>query len=231
MIDFSPLDDLLKTYVRDGQVDYSRWQKESIPTLESWLTKAQTIDLEAVSKSEGIAFLINLYNALTIHQVLQHYPINSIRPKVFGIPNWSKFLLFFKRSIHTLNGQTVSLDNIEHDILRDRYTEERIHFALVCASESCPNLRAEAYWPDQLEAQLQTDAKRFITNPTKVKYNATDQILYCSKIFKWYEADFLTKANSIPAYIQSFLGIDLPSDVAVEYLPYSWQLNDQQPKT
>ncbi|MEO0647876.1 MAG: DUF547 domain-containing protein [Cyanobacteria bacterium J06650_10] len=228
MIDFAPWDQMLQTYVKDGQVDYSRWQKESMPALEEWLSKMQAVSLDTLNENEGIAFLINLYNALTIQQVLQKYPIDTIRPNVLGIPNWSKFLRFFKTPIYSLGGQKLSLDNIEHDTLRARYSESRIHFALVCASESCPNLRSNAYQPDQLDTQLQEDAERFINNPKKLRYDAAARTLYCSKIFKWYEEDFVAKAESVTEYIQTYLKADLPKEIKVEYLPYSWQLNDQR---
>ncbi|MEO1636876.1 MAG: DUF547 domain-containing protein [Cyanobacteria bacterium J06631_9] len=233
MIDFTPWDRLLQKYVKNGQVDYTRWKDESLQPLESWLQTTQTVALNSLNEEAQIAFLINLYNALTIRQVLQKYPIDSIRPTILGVPNLVSFLQFFKQSIHSISKQAgklenVSLDNIEHDILRANHNESRIHFALVCASGGCPRLRSHAYFPEQLNEQLSEDAKSFITNSEKVRYEATSQTLYCSKLFKWYEADFLAKADSIAAYIQPYLNVQLPATVTLEYLPYSWQLNDQR---
>lgn len=230
MIHFQPWNALLQTYVsKEGRVDYARWQQASARDLDQWLADHQSIDLETLTREEAIAFLLNLYNALTIQQVLQRYPIASIRPTVLGfIPNWLAFLRFFTRKVYRLNGQSLSLNNIEHDILRQRFLDPRIHFALVCASVGCPLLRAGAYWPDRLAEQLQEDAARFINNPDKVRYAPEAQTLYCSKIFKWYRADFFTVAPSIPAYINGYCqGSELPSGVTVSYLPYSWQLNQR----
>ena len=236
-VDVSLWNSLLQTYVASGQVDYASWQKEATDRLERWLVDASTVDIEQLGQDhslvnpthEPIAFLLNLYNALTIQQVLKKYPIKSIRPKLFGgVPNWASFLLFFKKEIYALNGQSLSLDNIEQGILRKQYSEPRIHFALVCASEGCPLIRGEAYEPQTLEAQLEDDVYRFINNPDKVRYDAATNTLYCSMIFKWYEEDFIEQEASIAAYIQRYLrDVRLSDAVAIEYLPYSWQLNQR----
>ncbi len=229
MIDFSAWDFMLKHYVNgQGQVDYAAWHSESYKKLEEWLASQRHIELNACSQDEAIAFLINLYNALTIQQVLKKYPIASIRPTFLGIPNWLAFLRFFTKKIYRLQGQSLSLNGIEHGLLRKRFQEPRIHFALVCASVGCPLLRAEAYVPDRLDEQLEADACRFIHNDDKVRYDATQQTLYCSKIFKWYGTDFLTVAASIPDYISQYRpDFDLSSDVTVKFLPYSWELNQR----
>ncbi|MEM9945752.1 MAG: DUF547 domain-containing protein [Cyanobacteria bacterium P01_D01_bin.36] len=228
MIDFTPWNDLLTRYVADGQVDYARWQTESVDRLDQWLKSVSSVQIDPLDEQSAIAFLINLYNALAIQQVLRKYPIDSIRPTVLGIPNLASFLRFFKKDIYTLNGQSLSLDNIEHDILRSRYSESRIHFALVCVSASCPSLRPNAYLPTQLNAQLQEDTQQFINNPEKVKYDAPSNTLYCSKIFKWYEEDFLKRSPSIISYIQQYLpNTQILPNTTIEYLPYSWQLNQR----
>lgn len=225
--DFAPWDGLLRTYVDDqGRVAYGRWQRESLSALEQWLPDLRGVDLQGLGRTAAIALLLNLYNALTIRQVLYQYPIDSIRPKVVGIPNWLAFLRFFTRTVYSLNGQSLSLNTIEHDILRQQFLDPRIHFALVCASIGCPLLRAEAYVPETLTDQLAEDCDRFINNPDKVRYDAASQTLHCSKIFKWYKADFLTVADSVPAYIDRYYtAAQLPAAVTVVYRPYSWRLN------
>jgi len=229
MVDFSPWDHLLQKYVDDqGRVDYKRWQQGAITELDQWLMSVKQVDLTMLNREGAIAFLINLYNALTIQQVLQNYPIQSIRPTFLGIPNWLAFLRFFTRKIYILNGQSLSLNAIEHNILRKKFKEPRIHFALVCASMGCPLLRSGAYGPDSLDSQLNEDAYRFINNPDKVRYEAKEQILYCSKIFKWYKADFLTDADSIADYVSRYHAeVSLPKNTKIAYLPYSWNLNQR----
>jgi hypothetical protein len=192
------------------------------------LASHRQVDLQTLDRDSAIAFLINLYNALTIQQVLQKSPLKSVRPPILGLPNWLAFLRFFSRQFYVLNGHPVSLNDIEHGILRPQFQEPRLHFALVCASEGCPLLRTEAYWPDRLTQQLAADAHRFINNPEKVRYDSDRHTLYCSKIFKWYETDFLAVADSIPAYIQPYRSdLELPAAVTVTYLPYSWALNQR----
>lgn len=228
-LNFAAWDELLRNYVDDqGRVAYGYWQQESLPALEQWLTDVSGVDLQLLDRTAAIATLLNLYNALTIRQVLHQYPITSIRPQVLGIPNWLAFLRFFTKTVYTLSGQSLSLNNIEHDILRQQFLDPRIHFALVCASVGCPLLRAEAYEPDKLINQLDKDCDRFINNPDKVHYDATSQTLYCSKIFKWYKADFLTMAGSIAGYCDRYYTADqIPASVNVVYLPYSWDLNQR----
>lgn len=226
-LNFATWDRLLREYVNDqGRIAYGRWQQESLLELEQWLTDMSSVNLQRLDRVQAVATLLNLYNALTIRQVLHQYPIASIRPKFLGIPNWLAFLRFFTRTIYTLNGQPLSLNTIEHDLLRQRFLDPRIHFALVCASIGCPLLRAEAYWPDRLTEQLDKDCDRFINNPDKIRYDTASQTLFCSKIFKWYKADFLTVADSIVGYCdRHYTATQLPALVKVVYLPYSWELN------
>lgn len=220
-------DSLLREYVNDqGQVAYGRWQHESLAELEQWLTDISGLDLQKLEREQAIAVLLNLYNALTIRQVLYQFPTNSIRSTFLGIPNWLAFLRFFTQTVYTLNTQSLSLNTIEHTILRKQYFDPRIHFALVCASIGCPLLRAGAYVPDMLMTQLEEDGNRFINNPDKVHYDVASQTLFCSKIFKWYKADFLMIADSIPAYLDCYYNAaQLLDAVTVVYLPYGWDLN------
>ena len=219
---------MLREYVDDGGIDYASWQVKSANELQRWLAKVQSINLEGIGRDSAIAFLLNLYNALTVQQVLLKYPIKSICPRVLGIPNWLSFLQFFQKKIYTLDGRPLSLNGIEHGILRRNYSEPRIHFALVCASKGCPLLRSGAYQPELLPMQLEEDAYRFINNPAKVRYDAHHRTLYCSKIFKWYRSDFLSQTASIADYIQTFLpSTDLPTGIDVTFLPYDWSLNQR----
>ncbi len=229
MPDFTPWDSMLKRYVNDcGQVDYGAWQSESDSDLNTWLKSLQSTDLRTLGHDDEIALLINLYNALTIRQVLQQYPITSIRPTFLGIPNWLAFLQFFTQTVYRLGAESMSLNGIEHGLLRKQFQEPRIHFALVCASVGCPLLRAEAYEPARLDEQLTADARRFIRNDDKVRYDEAQQVLYCSKIFRWYNTDFLAVAESIPDYIGQYRpDLNLPNRVTVKFLPYSWALNQR----
>lgn len=229
MIDYSVWDQLLKEYVNnEGRVDYKRWQLEAQQDLTQWLESISNFPQKQVRSEEGLTLLINLYNALVIDRILKKYPIQSIIPRFLGIPNWIAFFRFFSQSVYDFQNQPVSLNDLEHKMLRRKWQEPRIHFALVCAAIGCPLLRNEAYQPTRIEEQLTEDASRFINNSDKVNYLSDQNILQCSKIFKWYEKDFLRVASSVPSYINQYLAISITESVSIQYLPYNWSLNEQE---
>ena len=231
MLNFQPWSELLNQYVdSQGLVDYRAWKTQSSQKLTNWLQELSQIDLEQLSDpKQQLAFWLNLYNALVIAQVLKNYPIKSILPKFLGITNWLAFLAFFSRPVYSIGQRRYSLNDIEHNILRRQFSTPCIHFALVCASVGCPLLRNEAYRPEHLNTQLDEDAQRFICNFSKVSYNTEEQILYCSKIFKWYKQDFLKVSPSIPEYIQTYLSLEVPLNASspIKYLDYDWSLNQR----
>lgn len=229
MINFDTWNQLLSQYVDfQGRVDYGTWKSESSTTLNQWLADIKQADLTSLNSEQQLALWINLYNAFTVASILESYPITSIQPKVLGIPNLLAFAWFFYRPTHKIGDSYYYLNQIEHRILRKKFNEPRIHFALVCASLGCPLLRNEAYDGETVRNQLEDDAMRFINNPDKVSYDASTQTLYCSKIFKWYKSDFLQIAVSIPDYIRNYLKTDIVGSVAIAYLDYDWNLNQQR---
>lgn len=226
MLDFEVWDQLLRQYVDpQGRVDYARWQGEADSTLKDWLQQLSTVEVPELNRSQQLAFWLNLYNALVIDQVLAVYPIDSIRPTLLGLPNWLAFLRFFQRPVYRLGTRDYSLNDIEHGTIRAQFREPRIHFALVCAAIGCPLLRNQAYQPDQVDAQLEDDARRFIRNSEKVRYEAP--VLYCSKIFQWYQKDFGGTTAGIVQFVQPYLNAELSESTAVRYLPYDWRLNQR----
>lgn len=231
MIDFEPWDRLLRQYVdQQGRVDYVAWKKEQPQAITDWLSSEKNLAFKSNSNNlEQLALWINLYNAFTISTILERYPIESIRPRILGIPNWLAFLCFFQRRAYSIFGESYSLGEIENSILRDKLQEPRIHFAIVCASVGCPLLRSGAYLPEQVSQQLDEDARRFINNPEKVRYDMESKTLYCNKILKWYRQDFLKVAPSIPEYIRSYLKTDYPLNAStrISYLHYDWSLNQR----
>jgi len=228
-IDLRIWDELLQRYVDDlGRVNYGRWKAEGADVLRVWLESLADVDLAAFTDADArLALWLNAYNAIAISQVLEVYPIASIRPKVLGIPNWLSFLDFFTRSNTIIGGKKYSLNQIEHGILRPEFAEPRIHFALVCAAVGCPLLRRGAYFPESVRTQLEADASRFIHNPDKVRYDAQKKTLYLSKIFKWYEEDFVKAAGSVAEYVGGYLGPEaaVGDGWAIVFLPYDWNLN------
>ncbi|MDZ8028447.1 MAG: DUF547 domain-containing protein [Nostoc sp. DedQUE01] len=231
MIDFELWDTLLRQYVdAQGRVNYLAWKTEQPHVLSDWLKSQKRLPLKSNTNAlEQLALWINLYNAFTISRILELYPLDSILPKIVGVPNWLAFLWFFQRRVYDIFGQRYSLAQIENQILRDELQEPRIHFAIVCASVGCPLLRSGAYFPEQVVQQLDEDAHRFINNPQKVRYDSHSQTLYCNKIFQWYRQDFLKVAPSIPEYIYLYLKTDVPLTAAtpISYLDYDWSLNQR----
>ena len=228
-IDFTIWDELLQRYVDDfGRVNYRGWKAEGADVLRAWLESLADLDLaDGTDADARLALWLNAYNAIAISQVLEVYPIASIRPKVLGIPNWLSFLDFFTRSNSIIGGKKHSLNQIEHAILRPEFAEPRIHFALVCASVGCPLLRRGAYFPESVRTQLEADANRFIHNPDKVRSDAEKKTLYLSKIFKWYGEDFVKEAGSVAEYVGGYLGPEaaVGDGWAIVFLPYDWNLN------
>lgn len=212
-----------------GRVDYRAWRGQDADVLAHWLSRQTD---QADGRAGALAHWINLYNAFTIQAVLRRYPIDSIRPRLLGLPNPLGLLRFFSRPEHQLAGRPISLATIEHRILRP-LGDPRIHFAIVCASIGCPLLRPQAYRPERLEAQLEEDARRFIGNPAKVRYDAAANVLWCSPIFRWFRADFLAVAPSLAAYILPKLPAAGPGSSPqlhspqprLRFLPYDWRLN------
>jgi hypothetical protein len=227
MVELSTWDGLLRRYVdSEGRVDYLAWKRNDLHTLADWLA-LQSPATQGLQ--EHLAHWINLYNAFTIQAVLRRFPIASIRPMWVGIPNWIGFLCFFQQPVHRLGSHSFSLMQIENQMLRQHSGDPRIHFAIVCASLGCPLLRCEAYTASQVEQQLHDDLVRFVNNPEKVRFDAAAGILYCSKIFRWYQADFLALSPSIAAYILPHLrgAADAVAPPRLAFLPYDWSLNQR----
>ncbi|MGF1513419.1 MAG: DUF547 domain-containing protein [Elainellaceae cyanobacterium] len=230
MMDVLPWDNLLHRYVdRQGQVDYCRWQQEGRGELDDWLGRLTASDVEG-DEAAQIAAWINIYNALVVAQILRRYPVNSIRSQIFGIPNWIGFLWFFLGPVHAVCDRRYSLNHIEQRILKRRFNEPRVHFALVCGALGAPRLRPEAYCADRVRQQLEEDAAQFINTPAHVTYDPKANLLSCSKLFKWHRKSFLRAASSLPAYISCYLPQDraIKASTPLRYLPYDLSLNDIQ---
>jgi len=213
--------ELLQKYVKNGVVDYQGFKKEEAK-LDQDLIILEKTDTKALSRNEQFAFYINAYNAWTIKLILGTYPgIKSI--KDLG----SLFKSPWKTKIARIDGEVLTLDNIEHDILRPRFKDPRIHFAVNCAAKSCPPLRSEAYRGDVLDQQLTEMTEAFVNDPTRNRLEGNT--LYVSSIFKWYSEDF---NNDIVEFFMKYTRGELrerlkknPKEIKVEYLDYDWSLN------
>jgi hypothetical protein len=185
-------------------------------------------EFDAWSREQQMAFLINAYNALTIKLILTKYPVDSIKDYGGFIVNSP-----WHRNFFTLFGKDATLNIIEHDLLRKVYKEPRLHFVLVCASKSCPPLINEAYVADKLEQQFADASSNFLRDIERNRFDAADDKLEISKIFKWYKKDFISSAGSVNAYVAPLMTDDAAlqtlianKETNISYLDYDWSLND-----
>jgi hypothetical protein len=176
------------------------------------------------SENDKLSFWINVYNVMAVKMVLDNYPIKSIKDA------GSLFKSVWKKDVGVVAGKVTTLNNIEHKILR-KMGEPRIHVAIVCASVSCPDLRPEAYVAEKLNAQLDDQLTKFLSNQGKgLKIDSAGNKIYLSSIFKWFEEDFESKGGVIPyltKYVDSRYMTTLKSGkLKTKYLDYDWGLNE-----
>jgi hypothetical protein len=220
-VDHSMFASLLSRHVNAGAVDY-QGMKNDEATLDRYLEMLAQIDPETLAKNEQFAFYTNAYNAWTIKMILRRYPdIQSI--KELG----SLFQSPWKKPIARIGGQLLTLDQIEHDILRKQFMDPRVHFAVNCASKSCPRLQDEPFTGARLNDQLRQAAIDFINNS---EFNRLEgNTLWVSKIFDWFSEDFNDDIiGYFIQYAQEPLKTQLVKDTArirVKYLDYDWSLN------
>lgn len=227
------------TVLRGGQaseVDYAGMarEREVLQEYLGALSQVSLAEFDLASPTDQLAFLINAYNAWTVELILTKYPdLESIKDlgSLFRSP-WS-------RAFIPILGKTRSLDDIEHKLIRgsDRYRDQRIHFAVNCASIGCPALRNEAYVAEKLDSQLQDQLQLFLADRSRNRVKNGE--LQVSSIFKWYREDFEKgwRGNvSLPQFFlqnSSSLGLSeddvlrlLAGEIEIEYLDYDWRLND-----
>ena len=179
----------------------------------------QTDPAQLGDKNAKMAFWINVYNIAAINMILDNQPVESIRDigSLFS-PVWDKDAI-------TINGTTYSLGHIEHEILRPM-GDARIHFAIVCASVSCPDLRPESYSADKLDAQLDEQTRKFLQNEVKsLALDRDKQVVHISSIFKWFKEDF-DGEQGILTFLSQYSDTDV-SGYKIKYLPYNWNLNSK----
>lgn len=239
---------LANTVDSSGMVDY-RSLKENRTKLDAFSAQLEVLSPAIYSswdEKERIAFWINAYNALTLEAIINHYPIQ---------PSLVRSVLFPKNSIRQIPGvwdemrfpvmgETITLDKMEHEILRGRFREPRIHVALVCASKGCPPLRNEPFVGERLDEQLADQTRRFLSDSQKFQIDRRAGRVYLSPIFDWFGSDFVLAAasgqNSSPSEAENAV-IDFISkyvkdddrnylnrrEYKVKYLDYDWSLNEK----
>lgn len=212
----SAFDALLKKYVTStGTVNYAGLKSEKAK-LDAYLTLlSSNAPTDTWSRNQKLAYWINLYNAATIQLILKNYPVKSIMD-INGGKAWD--LAFVKSG-----SKTLSLNQIENEIIRPTFKEPRIHFAVNCAAKSCPKLLNEAFTSAKLETQLETATRKFINNRNKNK--VSPDAITISKIFEWYAADFGGSAELVK-YFNKYSSLKANSDANVTFMEYDWSLNN-----
>jgi hypothetical protein len=204
--------ELLKLHVDEkGQVDYDGFLKDRTKLKNYLKDLAQVEHQDNWTKNDSVSYFINLYNAATIDLILQYYPVKSIK----DIPKpWAQ-----KRV--SVGKDSLSLNHIEHTILR-KMGEPKIHFALNCASKSCPKLQRQAYESPTLNVQLDQATLAFLTNESLNQI--ASETYKISKLFKWYKSDFDVEGGVV-SFIQNTLKVELNTKIKVDYISYDWSLN------
>jgi hypothetical protein len=219
---------VLSNFVSNARVDYAGLKAAPVD-LDAYLTEIAAVkpgEFTQWPKEDRLALLLNLYNAQTLRLIIDHYPLKSIR-SIGILPGaaWRQLIVRF-------GGQVMSLEHLEHEIIRAEYDEPRIHFALVCAAVSCPPLRPEPYVAARLTAQLGDQTRQFLATKEKNRFDAKEGVLWLSAIFDWYKSDFTKPAGSLENYVKPYLPAESAATlsrakkVKVRFTNYDWTLND-----
>ncbi len=213
------LDAVLLRNVSNGFVDYDGIKAD--PAFSRYVAGlASAGDASLEESNTRLALLINAYNAFAIQGILDGYSPTSMLGRY----------RFFKRHEYSLLGTTTTLEDLEHGQLLP-LGEPRLHFAIVCASISCPRLASEAYTPAALDAQLDAATRAFANDGTRNRYDPVRQIAFLSRIFDWYEADFVRAAGSTQKYLARYVSDPAVREILardgfeVRFVDYDWDLN------
>jgi len=238
-VDHSAWDKLLKIYVKpDGtglnRVDYATFKAKDHNTLKAYVKQLESVSVAELNRAEQFAFWANLYNAKTIDVILDHYPVTSIRQISIN----DGLLGFLKKSVGVggpwkakiidVGGQKLSLDDIEHAILRPIFKDPRVHYAVNCASIGCPNLRTTAFTGANLEDELNAGAIEYVNNPRG--FNVMGNSITASSIYSWFQADFGGSKQGVLKHALQYARPELKAQLtkinAIDGFDYDWGLND-----
>jgi hypothetical protein len=233
VIDHSAWTAILKVYVKSGadglnRVDYARLKAEKAAALKTYVATLSAIDPTSLDKPEQIAFWANLYNAKTVEIIIDNYPVKSIKDISLGGGLLAAFSGGpWKAKVLKVSGVGLSLDDIEHVILRPYFKDPRLHYAVNCASVGCPNLLTEAFSGASLEAQLDRGARSYVNSPRG--FLVRNGTVKASSIYKWFVEDFGGDEKGVIAhalrYAEPKLAAELKGLAAISSYDYDWSLN------
>ncbi len=208
---FTESDKFFKTYVNNGRVDYSTIASNTA-SLDNLVQMVKEQSPHGTD-DRALAFYINAYNISVIHGIVKDYPTKSPL-KISG---------FFDTKKHNISGNDITLNQLENGIIREKFGDARIHFALVCAAVSCPPIISEAYTPQSLDQQLDRQTKLAINNVDFLDFQ--NGKLDLSKIFEWYKEDFGKTNKDLIRYINQYRAEAVPEDAKIRFTEYNWELN------
>ena len=222
--------ELLGKYIKTDQTGLNRFDYAALKAsdadtaaLDAYVASFEDMDISEMSEDEQFAAWANLYNALTIQHINGRYPVKSIRSGYWVGP--------WKEVFAVADGKKVSLDDIEHGILREQWDEPRVHYAVNCASYGCPNLLNTALEAETLDEQLDAGARAFINHPrgVTIRRNGTLQV---SEIYKWFQEDFGGSKAKVVEHILEYAEPELAEQInakpKITKYEYDWSLNDIQ---
>lgn len=211
-------DDLTRKHISSsGKVNYAGFKSDKAE-LEKYLKELQSYhaDLSSWSKNKQLAYWINVYNAVTVKLIVDNYPVKSITDLHGGKP-WDEKLI-------NLGGVSYTLNVIENKIIRPKFNEPRIHFAVNCAAVSCPKILNRAWTEDNIQRYLTQQTKAFIANASQ--NNLGEDKIVISKIFDWYKADFGTSNENVIKFINKYSDTKVSENAVITYNEYNWSLNN-----
>jgi hypothetical protein len=218
-VDYAHYAPLLERYATENGVAYEAWadHADDLALLRQVLNDFARVDVASLSTEAQKAFYINLYNAAMLQAVFEHWPIETV--KTIGLLPFS----VFKKPFIEQGDRRLSLDDVEKAILLKDYFDPRIHFAVNCASESCPPLRAEPFTAARLEAQLNEQTRLFAESKRAARIDHESKTVAYSELLKWYADDF--PGDNPAIYLNRYRDDALPVDYRIDWIPYDWSLN------
>lgn len=224
-------DDLLGAYVVEAEngvnrFDYKGLKENSADTakLDAYLKSFESLDFDTLSDNEQFAAWSNIYNALTVKHIIGRYPIKSIRSG-YVVGPWKKVKT-------VVDGEAISLNDIEHEVLREDFDDPRVHYAVNCASYGCPNLRPDAWVAETLDENLSDAARQYINHPRGVSIRSLGG-LQVSEIYKWFKEDFGGDEAGIIEHLLEYaepaLAKQIKDNADIKKYQYDWSLNDIEP--
>lgn len=212
---FNKADIFFKANVTNGKVAYNDIHKNPVK-LNELITLAKGISVNKSDANKYQAFWINAYNLSVIKGLIDNYPTKSPLDQAG----------FFDKTKHNLGGKSITLNDIEHKLLRGQFNDARFHFVLVCGAVGCPPLINKAYLPNTLNAQLEAQTKKAI-NGNFIIVNSKKNRVQVSQIMEWYKEDFTTNGMDEIDFINTYRSEKLEGKWKLSYFPYDWTINKQ----